>query len=284
MGQVDRTVPLLVLGATGRIGGALRAGWPVQLRDGLRPVWQARVARPGFLHWDMLAEPCPPLAASGVVLCLAGVTRGDGLDLNSTLALAALQAAADQGARHVFLCSSAAVYQPAETALAETAPTVPAGAYGAAKLAMERAALAYARPAEMGLTLLRIGNIAGLDALLGNARDGVPVVLDPVPGAEGGPVRSYIGPLTLGSVLAHLAGMAARHEPLPAVLNIATPQPVTMAALLDAAGQAWHYGPPNSAVIPRVALNTARLQGLIRLPPSAGLPDTMVREWRGLAR
>lgn len=264
--------PLLVLGATGRIGWVLQALWPFALRRGLVPVWQSRTPQRGFLHWDILHNPCPAGAASGVVLCLAGGRVPDGQ--NTALALAALTAARDQGARHVFLASSAAVYTPGEN-LAEDSPTDPPSDYGREKRAMEQAALATGLP----LTLLRIGNIAGLDALLGTPRDG-PATLDPT--GPRGPVRAYIGPVTLAAVLGGLAVRAMAGDPLPTVLNIATPRPVAMADLLDAAGIAWHWGPDNPRAIPAVTFDTTRLQGLIRLPPFASGAAAMVREWRGL--
>ena len=277
-------LPLLILGGTGRIGRALRRQWPEVLPGGLRPVWQARHATPGWLGWDILAEPCPDGAARGVVLCLAGVISGtaEELALNEALALAACGAAAEQGARHVFLASSAAVYGPAPGALREKDMPAPPGPYGEAKLVMERAALGWRQQGGLGLTILRIGNIAGLDALLGGLRPGQPVRLDPAAGQVGGPVRSYIGPVTLGRVLARLAGLAAEGAVLPPVLNVAATPAVSMAALLDAAGVDWGFGDENPAVIPRVELDTELLQGLVDLPSGAGQPVVMVAEWRGL--
>lgn len=295
------TLPLLVMGGTGRIAGMLRRAWAKAPPPGLHPVWQARTARPGFLHWDILAEPCPTGAAGGVVLCLAGGRYGTP-DIAVALALAALRAAQDQGGRHVFIASSAAVYGPGR-GLAEDAATRPANSYGAAKLGMEREALAFiarrmpkvppsppvgeggggGRPPGLpDLTLLRIGNVAGCDALLGTPRTG-PVILDPVSGQDGGPVRSYIGPASLAQVIAALCARAAAGKALPRVLNIAAPRPVAMADLLMAAGTPWVWGPPNPQVIPAVTYDTALLQGLAPLPPGASDPAAMVAEWRHLA-
>jgi hypothetical protein len=273
--MAEAAVPLLVLGSTGRLGGFLRRAWPFALRGGLRPVWQARDGRPGCLHWDILAEPAPPWAG-GVVLVLAGGRQVP--DINTAVALRAMQAALDQGGRHVFLCSSAAVYAGGEGLGEDTAPA-PAAAYGAAKAAMEAAALAFrARNGGPGLTVLRIGNVAGADALLGAVRSG-PVVLDPTPDGRG-PVRSYAGPMTLAGILAHLCTQASTGRALPEVLNIATPRPVAMADLAVAAGLDWRFGPWNPEVIPVVGLDTRRLQALLALPPTAGRPATMVQEWR----
>jgi nucleoside-diphosphate-sugar epimerase len=276
--------PMLILGGTGRIARALHAQTAAFGGAGLRPVWQSRRAQPGFLPWDILAEPCPNGAAGGVVLCLAGVIRGTAseLALNEALAMAACHAAAAQGARHVFLASSAAVYGPSDVALPETAVPAPLGAYGRAKLAMEQAALGWHNGQRPGLTILRIGNIAGFDALLGGLKPGQQAMLDPVPGQQGGPVRSYIGPLTLGSVLVQLAGLVAAGQPLPKIVNIAAPPPVAMGNLLDAAGADWQYGPPNPAVLAKVELAVDVLAGLVDLPASAGQAAKMVAEWKGL--
>jgi nucleoside-diphosphate-sugar epimerase len=269
--------PLLVIGATGRIGRAMR-------RHGgaLRPIWQARRPLPDHLTWDILTGFCPDGAAAGVVLCLAGVIRGMDAELaiNTDLALAACRAAVAQGARHVFITSSAAVYGAGAGVLAEDAAPAALHPYGAAKAAMEKAVLA-AMPADgPRLTILRIGNIAGMDALLGGLQDGVMARLDPVAGRAGGPIRSYIGPQTLARVLSRLMVLAAQGAVLPPVLNIAA-GPVAMADLLDAAGAQWAYGPPNPSVIPQVVLDITRLQRLVDLPPDAGQAAVMVAEWRG---
>lgn len=277
-------VPLLILGGDGRIGRALRGRADLFQSLGLRPIWQSRSTAPGFLHWDILARTCPDGAASGVVLCLAGVIRGslDALAQNESLAMAACAAALAHGGRHVFLVSSAAVYGRSDVAINEQTPTAPLGAYGRAKLAMEQAALDWYRAGGPGLTILRIGNIAGLDTLLGGVTPDQTVLVDPVLGQKGGPVRSYIGPQSLGFVLAKLAALAAQGQPLPKVLNVAAVPAVSMGDLLDAAGAPWRFGPPNPDVIAKVELDVDLLAGLVDLPPSTGKPAEMVAEWKGL--
>ncbi|HMO06789.1 MAG TPA: NAD-dependent epimerase/dehydratase family protein, partial [Paracoccaceae bacterium] len=165
--------PLLVLGATGRIGIALRQVWGPDAA-----IWQARAPRAGFVAWDILADPAPAGVASGVVLLLAGGRSAAGQD--AALARATLRAAQAQGARWVFLASSAAVYGPGE-GLAESASAAPVSAYGEAKRAMEMAAHDVRG---VPVTLLRIGNVVGADGLIGAAMPGQPVLLDR---AEGRP-------------------------------------------------------------------------------------------------
>lgn len=277
---------ILVTGAGGRLGRLLRAHWPRCLPGGVAPLWQGRRAvAPGWLSWDMLDGPYPgPRLDGGVILHLAGVTGGDASALadNGRLALAALAAAEASGAARVFVASTAAVYGPGGGAdLAEDGPTAPANAYGAAKLRMERQVIEAASACRAAVTILRIGNVLGCDALIGGAQPGRTVILDPVPEREGGPERSYIGPQTLAEVLAQLCVRALQGGHLPDVVNVAADPPVRMADLLEAAGLDWRYGPENPAVIARVALSCDRLRGLVTLPKDAGDPHRMVAEWRG---
>lgn len=277
-------IPLLIMGGTGRIGHALRRQIATLEVAGLRPIWQSRIAKSGCLNWDILAEHCPNGVAAGVVLCLAGVVRGDPDDLaqNTALAMAACNAAAQQGARHVFLASSAAVYGSSDLPLNEQAIPAPTGAYGRAKLAMEQAALRWHSDNGPRLTILRIGNVAGFDALLGGVAHGRCVQLDPIAGQVGGPVRSYIGPQSLCFGLARLAALAAAGRSLPKILNVAANPEIKMSELLTAANIQWQYGPPNPAAIPKVALDIRVFAGLVGLPPSSGRADAMIAEWRGL--
>lgn len=265
---------MLVTGAAGRIGGILRAAWGDDAA-----IWQSRRSRPGYFEWDMLARPWSGPSLSGsVIVNLAGVTSGAALDDNIALARAALDLGAAQGAAHLFLLSSAAVYGRGDGGpLREDGPVHPANPYGHSKLEME--ALAAGLP---HVTVLRLGNVAGADALLGRAVADRVVQLDPVPGRPGGPARSYIGPLTLARVVARLCDLAFAGAALPPILNLAQPGGVTMAALLDAAGLPWHYGPENPQVLSSVLLDTSRLESLMEVPVADA--TVMVAEWRELQR
>ena len=262
--------PVVVVGATGRIGRVLRAVWGPKAA-----VWQARRDVPGHVLWDPLTARCPIALRGSVVICLAGVTRGDALGLNTDLALAVMRAADDGGAARVLVASSAAVYPPSDRDMAEGDAPDPQSPYGRAKAAMEAAVLAAPGPAR---SVLRIGNVVGADALIGGARPGVPVVLDPVPGVDGGPLRSWIGPVTLARVLRELCGI----RDLPPVLNVAQPGPLRMAALLEAAGIPWRYGPARPGVVGRATMDVTSISGLLEphVPPATG--EGLVAEWRGL--
>lgn len=271
---------LVILGATGRVGRLLLAAF----RGDVLPLTRHAPAPPGWLLWDP-ARPTP-LPEGGMMLHLAGPTpsgAGGGFDASTDLALAGLRAARNAGMAHVFLASSAAVYgRPGDdTPLTEDAPCAPVNAYGAAKLAMESAALRFSDQGGPGLTLLRIGNVAGTDMLMRNAMSGMPLRLDRF--ADGrSPRRAYIGPETLARVLESL--FAAKS--LPQVLNIAAPTPgdqgVEMAALLRAFAHSFEWQEAPDGALPALPLSTTRLSSLHRFAPGDGDAAEMVAQWNRL--
>ena len=258
---MGEAVPLVITGAGGRLGRLLRCLWPEALDGRLVPVWYARKPLiPGVFSWNMGVDAAPDLPAGAVILHLAGSVATLAEYRASTLAICA--AARVSGARHLFVASSGAVYRPQALESREETPVAPATAYGTAKLSAEQAAR-DAMP--VGLTLLRIGNIAGADALLGGNGPGRRVVLDPVAG-QNGPERSYISPTALAAVFSRLAALAVEAAALPLILNVAQPGWIAMGDLLDAAGRDWGFGPPNAGVLPRLTLATDRLAALLPLP------------------
>ncbi|SDE29411.1 RmlD substrate binding domain-containing protein [Rhodobacter capsulatus] len=247
----------------------LRRVW--SLSGGVAPqtVWQAR--RPGdfaafggpTVVFDPLAEPealARAVASAAAVLLLAGPTRGTAAEMaaHRDLAAAVLDRA---GGRPVLLASSAAVYgRPAGRLCHEEDAPAPVSDYGRAKVAME--AVAAGRP---GAVVLRIGNVAGADALLGQAAP---------PGgrrlhvfADGlAPRRSYIGPQALARALARLVRLAAGGgATLPGVINLALPGAVGMEALLRAAGESWQAdpAPPEAIASVELAVDRALALGLV---------------------
>lgn len=262
---------MLVLGASGRLGGMLRRHWPKH--PDLSPLWQAR--RP--FAWAEPFSPIgdrPDLGPLDVVLGLAGVTPQSGapLEMNTALALAAVDLAARHGARRVFLSSSASVYAPSPLPLPEDTPLHPPAPYGRAKQAMEGAALTRARALGLSATVLRIGNVAGADALL--AAPPGPRHLDRFADGQG-PRRSYVGPADLAAILSALVQSRAD---LPEVLNLALPGAVAMADLLTAADLPFDWRPAPIGAIPRLVLDVSRLQALLPLPPAD--PARIVADWR----
>lgn len=256
---------LVVSGAAGRIGRLLARIWA-----GSDVVWHAR--GDGAL--------AAALAGRRALLCLSGVTSGDAAALagNTDAARGALAAARGAGLGRVLLMSSSAVYGRTPGRLTEATPPAPANTYGAAKLAMEGAALDAPEA-----VVLRLGNVAGADALLGRLTDDDPtldVFFDPS-GTMHGPRRNYLGPVTLANLF---SGLAAHPGPLPRILNLGAPGLVDMADLLAAAGRDWtpRIAPPEA--LAEVALDTGLLQTLLPLPPDAAAPSRIVAEWREAMR
>lgn len=275
---------VLVLGATGQIGKILRTCWPRLGAGADQVIWQARKgeAAPGQAVFDPLtAADSLPRAVMQVstILCLSGVTparaaQGGVMADNARLAQAAIRAGAKSGAR-VLLASSAAVYGNQPGALDETGPLAPMSEYGRAKVEMEQSGAALAAELGVSVCALRIGNIAGIDAILGGWRPGFR--LDRF--ADGStPHRSYIGPVTLARVLYDLR----QRDDLPAALNIAAPGAVEMGALLDAAKLAWTPQPAPETAIARVELDITQLQRFTPVTTQDSQPQALVDEWRSL--
>jgi hypothetical protein len=278
----DPIPTVLVTGAAGRVGTLLRAAWAICPPRQFRPLWHGRTALgPDWLGWDMLSAPCPPLAPEpAAILHLAGATAQNPGHLDETLAIARAAHLAAQRfrCRRLFIASSAAVYGPAEGA-GEARATAPVTPYGRAKTAMENAARNWREPP---VTLLRIANIPGADALLAADRSPCGITLDPAGTPASGPLRSWIGPLTLASALESLISRALAGTHLPDLLNLAQRPPLPMAALLDAAGIDWRFGPPNPGTLGRVTLSTRRLAQTLPPLPTADAA-ALVAEWRRLA-
>lgn len=281
------TRPVLLVGASGRVGRMVLYHWQ-RLADPAAVVPQFRGSGTvGALVWDPLAGPQPLLdavSASGgfqAMVILAGVTPGPGKDLglNRTLAETCLAAASGADIPRVLLASSSAVYGAGTGApMPETAPCNPANAYGAAKLEMEQACAPW-RDDGMDLCLLRIGNVAGADALLLNvAKSAADQAIEIDVFDDGrGPVRSYIGVQTLASVLQSLCQQPAF---LPDILNIGTPDPVSMDALADAAHHPWNKRTPAGPTPQTITLDCSLLSSLYDFTPLDSRPGDMVRQWK----
>lgn len=244
----------LILGASSQIGQMFYQLWERGLLDfGSPPLWQHRkaVAQKQTLIWDILADPAPQIAVSGVI-CLAG---GPQVAENAALAQAAVTVA--QGAPVLF-ASTQAVYGPQVGMMQETSLCQPQGDYGITKLAAERAIAGHPN-----VTSLRIGNVIGADALLRSVKKG-PVRLDQFADGQG-PRRMMIGPRTLGHAMIDLLALGQIAEP---VLNLAQPGLVAMADLLDAAAAEWHWQAAPVTAIPALEMDLSAVLRLINLPPA----------------
>ncbi|PJE27485.1 dTDP-4-dehydrorhamnose reductase [Pseudooceanicola antarcticus] len=280
---------LLVLGSSGRVGRLLRgvlsgSSW---LRAGFaegapRIVWQYRSGDGAdVLKWQP-GRPLPRGFSARVVVALWGVTSGppEALAQNAMLARAALHLARRVGAERVLHLSSAAVQAGLQGApAAEDLPPAPLTAYGEAKLRMEEEIAAW-HGAQPGTTprsvILRMGNVAGADALSVALDRGGPVVLDRFPDG-GGPRRSYIGPEDLARLLACLATCPLSR--LPACVNVTGPRPVAMADLVRAAGRNLRWRPAPPSALPVMALDPRRMEALTGELTGSGTARGLVAQW-----
>lgn len=252
---------VVILGAGGKLGQLLHPIYPGPA------TWHSRTD----VDVQDLRALTQTISGADAVICLAGVTNTSAqpMALNTVLAKAVLDAAALSGAGRVILFSSAAVYGHTPSPLQEDGPTAPASPYGAAKLEMEQMAATHAHPN----VTVRLGNVAGADAILGNWRPGF--TLDTF--ADGTtPKRSYIGPNSLARVLHDLTKAKA----LPQLINVAAPGAVEMGALLDAADLAWQSRPATRQTIANVTLDTTRLQRFTTFDPRDSTPQGIVADWQ----
>lgn len=275
---------LLVTGASGRVGRLLAGFWA---KSGAAVALQRRSAGAlteglSELRWAPLEGDASLRAwvqkqgAPRAMLVLAGATPGTGRDLalNRPLAEACLSAARAVGIRRVLVASSSAVYgggraQPWH----ESDPVQPATPYGRAKAAMEDACDRW-RAQGLEITCLRIGNVAGADALLLNA--GKPAVKIDRFANGGGPVRSYIGPGSMARVLLALARLPGA---LPHTLNLAAPVPVAMEDLADAAGLPWRWQDAPAAAVARFTLDCSALAALVPVDAAESTAANIVAQW-----
>lgn len=298
--------PDVLVGAFGRVGRMVRRHWPAGrglIATGRGPNLDGtHLDGPNpegaGLRWAPLEGPAALLAhldktgqQPAALVMLAGVTPAPGLEDaalhsgNTAIARACLAAARAAGIGRVLLASSSAVYgvDPQGRPFAETAPLAPLSAYGRAKQAMEAEADPF-REAGMAVTALRIGNVAGADALLypltaAMARPEAPRPPIRLHGfADGqGPLRSYIGAETMARVL---AALTAHPAPLPDVLNLAAPCPLRMRALAQAAGWPCEMVAAPPGAHQTITLDCGRLAGLFPFGKDDSDPAAMVAQWK----
>lgn len=271
---------VLVTGAGGRLGKLLRRANAGAEDGSARFVFQSR--RPGA---DLLWQPGEPFDAwpqSDTLVALWGRTSGTETELaeNTELAEMTDTAARACGAKRIFHMSTAAVYGEGR-GLCETDPAVPAGSYGAAKLAMERKVAGFPRRRGVRHCCLRLANVIGADSLAPALIADQPVVLDRFADG-GGPQRSFIAISDVLRVLSALARIPA--DTLPDVLNVCAPLPVTMEDVARAAGKSIVWRPAPGTAIQAVTLNQDRLAGLLPGIRFLNRPDEMISDWAKYTR
>ncbi len=257
--------PVLILGAAGKVGRALRRYWAAHPSRVLLPVWAER------------GQEAAVDSAVEAVVALWGVTEGSDEDLaaNSALAGRAISLARGLGAGRVLHLSSAAVYTPSASDLSEAGGTAPTRPYGLAKVAMERAIAAEATPPLN--CALRLANVAGSDSLFKALSGKSDMTIDRFD-AGNGPLRSYIAIPELAAVIEAL--LCCPDEDFPEVLNVAAPLPVDMSKIAVAAGRKFAWCTPREGAVERYVLDTTRLQHLVKLPKSASDAAHLVESWR----
>lgn len=278
----------LFVGASGKVGSLITRYWRIVPPKHLRILRQTRVASfdAEELLWSPLEGTKPLLdwinlhgPVKGMFM-FAGVTPGVGVDLtvNITIAEACLNAAMAAGIKHILIASSSAVYGAgAGVPLTEEAQLDPVNDYGCSKMKMEAACSPF-RDAGLSVCCLRIGNVAGADALLRNASPATlnsPVRLDQFSNGHG-PLRSYVGPATLARIL---ESFALSVKELPTTINVSAPQPVTMESLLVAIGAPWQPVAAPPRAIQNITLDCTQLSSFYVFEDSVSLPQTIVNEY-----
>lgn len=270
---------MLVVGSSGEVGQLMSPHWRrsmaplvLQYRRGPAPApglrslrWNPDNGSSDLVDW-IRVQSHPPQA----MLVMAGVTPRSGRDLqlNTQIAENCLSAAKEVGIRRVLIASSSAVYgDHLSRPFSEIDTPVPVNAYGVAKLAMEKACARWSP--EIEVVCLRIGNVAGADAVLRQCFKPEPSEMFLDQFADGRtPERSYIGPGTLSEVLVELASLK---EELPSVLNVAAPNPVQMGMLANAARLPWRERARSDTKGQSITLDCTRLCEL--LPTVAHVSD-----------
>ena len=274
-----------VLGANGRLGGMLARH---AARAGLGWQLQRRTGPDGLLWSGDFADPATDriFTEGSTIINMIGYTGADetALDaINVRFVKDLLHHAANRGVAHVVLASSAGVYGAGDgTPFHETDALAPLSPYGASKTAMED--IAHAQSDGPRITILRIGNVAGADALLAAARGFVaqdrPMTLHRFANGHAAR-RSYMGPQDLAEAIAALAQQD--NGPFT-TLNVAHPDPVFLDDLL--AGYrthllptlTWEDAPAPDAVPASVVLNVDALQTLFPMVATQDPADAFARQ------
>lgn len=273
---------ILLAGASGRLGGFVRIGW----RDRPDFAWLPQSRAPLFendMKWDPAEGPKPlirEIEKNGpfqAIVVLAGALPGSPASVSNVgIAHSYLDAAAEASVPRVLLASSSAVYGARHGApFSEQSPCRPSNEYGHDKFAMEKIALDW-RDRGVETCSMRIGNVAGADALLLYGRGTETRTIDRF--ADGrGPVRSWIDGFTLSDAIADLA---LSPEVLPPAVNVACDPPYAMDELADLAGIPWTSRPAIPSAPHSLAMNNQLLRQFSSSVPQTLSARTLIGRWQ----
>ncbi|MBO9407359.1 NAD-dependent epimerase/dehydratase family protein [Shimia sp. R9_1] len=267
---------LLVLGSTGKLARMMRFSLqqsPTLLND-WKPIWCGR-----DLAADLdlvVSSETRAFPTANAVLALWGVVPGSGdLSQNTNLAKRANEIASLCRAKHIIHCSSSAVYGPGQ-ALSEISKPAPVNEYGAAKVAMEEAALSIHRDANSPRksTIFRLSNVVGADSLFEALNAGDTLKLDRFPNGMS-PLRSYTTPTLVWTAI----DAVLNAKTPPPILNVATSKPVAMHDLLRAANHTFDWQNAPESAVAEVSLDVSLLQQLTGSDLHVTAAQ-MIEEWR----
>jgi len=288
MRRKDQGLSTTILGAHGKLGKMIapcadqaKMEWQTQARQG-----QADVIWSGDFE-DSCADRI--FRRGATIINMIGYTGPDKDRLyqtNVTFVKHLLAKARDAGVAHVVLASSAAIYGAGTgTPFDENDTPHPLNEYGVSKAAMEAAALSFASAhPSPAITILRISNVAGADALTAaatrNIAENTAMPLHRFPDGAA-PERSYIGPQDLFQAVRALADP---FDGPPRIVNVAHPQSVTLDAVLTAYRKhmfpslEWVDEPVPAGVPQRITLATNQMCQQTELPAYTDPADAMARQ------
>lgn len=260
----------LLMGASGKVGGLLRKAWSLHNPEHLSLISQFRKSgkygsRSLIWNPDQTSTTFPVNENLDIcndrtaMIVFSGVTPRTEANLsdNTQIAINCLNAAKELGIRRVLIASSSAVYGEGQgEPIRENHPLNASSRYGVAKIRMEEAVYEHAKDIE--ICCLRIGNVLGADALMLNAKKvdrSMHLEIDRFPSGKG-PVRSYIDPVKLVSVISTLA---TYKEKLPQVLNVACPTETSMSEIANIAKIEWKWRPAIKGAYERIILDCSAL-------------------------
>ncbi|MDO6735075.1 SDR family oxidoreductase [Octadecabacter sp. 1_MG-2023] len=278
----------ILLGANGRLGTILShfargAGldWKTQARQGDADIiWSGDFG-------DTAADQV--FQNDATILNFIGETGTDKTQLESAnvdFVEQLLEKASQSNVKHVILASSAAVYGAGDgTPFKEMDQTAPLNAYGKSKAAMEHIAKDFAATSSAPkITIARIGNVAGADALLAAAHrylaDSAAMPLHRFSDGTAS-VRSYIGPYDF---FVAIKALIPTPDTKLRTVNVVQQQPVSLDKLLAAykvhllPDLNWIDEPAPNGVPHSVVLSTDTLQTIVTLENYDDPADALGRQ------